>query len=59
MLQLEAEKEKRIEHVQQIAARRIGHMGLARGWSAWHSQFEEQQWRQRMLLQVLACSARL
>ena len=49
---LEAERQKRVDHLQQIAARRIGQMVLARGWSAWHSQFEEQQWRERMLLQA-------
>merc|ERR1739841_7799 len=50
--QLEAEREKRIAHVQQIAARRIGQLSLARGWSAWHGQVEAHQWRQRMLRQA-------
>ena len=31
----EAAREKRVEHLCGVAARRIGHLQLARGWSAW------------------------
>jgi hypothetical protein len=53
---LEAEREKRVEHLQGVAARRIGQMGLARGWSGWHEQWSEKR-RRRQLLQ--AAGARL
>ena len=33
--QLEAEREKRVQHLMEVAARRIGQQGLGRGWSAW------------------------
>ena len=36
-------------HLQQIAARRIGQMGLARGWSGWHDAWSGQRRRKRML----------
>ena len=37
--QLQLEREKRVEHLRQVAARRIGQMELAKGWSAWHEQY--------------------
>ena len=46
---LEAEREKRVAHIQQIAVRRIGQMNLARGWSAWHEQWEIRAGQQRLL----------
>ena len=46
---LEAERERRIAHVQQIAVRRIGQLALGRGWSAWHEQWElERRTQQRL-----------
>merc|ERR1719506_2398045 len=46
---LEQEREKRVAHLQQVAARRIGQMGLARGWSGWHGMWEEKKRRENML----------
>ena len=40
---LEEEKERRVEHLQRVAARRIGLGAVARGWSAWHAAWEERQ----------------
>ena len=34
--ELEAEKQKRVEHLVQVGVRRIFQQGLARGWTAWH-----------------------
>ena len=51
---LEAEREKRVAHVQSIAVRRIGQMGLARGWSAWHGQWAEDARRRRKLVGAAA-----
>ena len=42
-MMLEREREKRVEHLQRVAARRLGQLGLARGWSGWLAQHEEQQ----------------
>ena len=46
---LEAEKEKRVAHLQQQAARRMGQADLANGWSVWQSQWEEKAAQKRML----------
>ena len=46
---LEEEKERRVEHLQRVAARRIGLGAVARGWSAWHAAWEERR-RQRQML---------
>jgi len=54
--QLEAEKEKRIAHLQQSAARRIANAGIASGFSAWQEQWEEVNRKRRMLA---AAGARL
>ena len=40
-MKLEEEHEKRVEHLQQVAVRRIGQLALARGWSSWLAQHEE------------------
>eukprot|EP00966_Prymnesium_polylepis_P112882 2610958-Prymnesium_polylepis.1 len=37
--QLETEREKRVAHLQQVAARRIGQMELSKGWQAWFEQY--------------------
>ena len=55
-LQLEAEKEKRVAHLQQMAARRMGQQGLAAGWSTWQDQYLEAARQKRMLA---AAGARL
>jgi len=39
--QLEAEREKRVAHLQRIAASRIALHAVARGWSSWLALFEE------------------
>ena len=44
-----AEKEKRVEHLCGMIARRIMQKDLSRGWSAWHEQWEEETRRKRML----------
>jgi hypothetical protein len=54
--QLEAEKEKRVAHLQQSAARRIANAGIASGFSAWQEQWEEVNRKRRMLA---AAGARL
>ena len=50
--ELEAEREKRVAHVQQIAVRRLGQMALARGWSSWHELWEVRSQEQRRLRAV-------
>ena len=47
--QAEAEKEKRIAHLQQSAARRIACRDIALGFTAWQEQWEEAARRKRML----------
>jgi hypothetical protein len=47
--QLEREKEKRIEHVQFVAARRIANRALASGWSKWHGDWADGKRLNRML----------
>ena len=37
----EAEKEKRVAHLQSLGVRRLVQGKLARGWSAWLEQYEE------------------
>ena len=54
--QLEAEKEKRVAHLQQQAARRIANAGIASGFSRWQEQWEEAARKKRL---VLAAGARL
>jgi len=53
---LEAEKEKRVAHLQAQAARRMGQADLLAGWSVWHEQWEEVSKQKRMLA---AAGARL
>ena len=55
-LALEAEKEKRVAHLQQQAMRRIANAGLASGFGAWQEQWEEAARQKRMLA---AAGARL
>ena len=54
--QLEAEKEKRVAHLQQQAMRRIANAGIASGFSAWQEQWAEAARQKRMLA---AAAARL
>ena len=54
--QLEAEKEKRVAHLQQQAMRRIANAGIASGFSAWQEQWAEAARQKRMLA---AAGARL
>ena len=46
---LEAEKEKRIAHTQQMAAMRMGKQQLSKGWQTWLDGWLEQQRHKRML----------
>ena len=46
---MQAEKEKRIAHTQQMAVRRIGKRDLTRGWVAWSEMYLEQRRRKNML----------
>ena len=53
-MEMEAERERRVAHLQQVAARRVMQMGLARGWSAWLEQYDTHLMHQRMLKQAAA-----
>jgi len=46
---LALEREKRVAHLQQLAARRIGQQGLAKGWNAWFEMWEVRSRQQRQL----------
>ena len=48
-LKVEEEREKRVNHLQQVAARRLGQMVLARGWGGWHETWASAYRRQRLL----------
>eukprot|EP00966_Prymnesium_polylepis_P226711 5245037-Prymnesium_polylepis.1 len=53
---LEAEREKRVAHLQEVAARRIGQMEIAKGWQAWLDVYMEDL-RCRQLLK--GCAVRM
>ena len=46
---LEAEKEKRVAHLQQMAVKRMMQAGLTKGWQTWLDMYLEHQRHQRML----------
>ena len=46
---LEAEKEKRIAHLQQMAAKRMMQAGLTKGWQTWLDMYLEHERHKRML----------
>ena len=48
-LRAKEEREKRVSHLMQVAARRVGQMALSRGWSGWHDAWSSQRRRMRML----------
>ena len=48
-LKVEEERDKRVRHLEQIAARRIGQMGLARAWGGWHEAWYGARRRKRLL----------
>ena len=48
-LKVDEEREKRVNHLQQVAARRIGQMALSRGWGGWHDAWSGARRRQRLL----------
>eukprot|EP00966_Prymnesium_polylepis_P238852 5523863-Prymnesium_polylepis.1 len=48
----EMAREKRVAHLQEVAARRIGQMEVSRAWLTWSTKYEEHAWRQRVLRQV-------
>ena len=45
----EAERERRTEHVQEMAVRRLGKRELGRGWQAWLDEYMERRRKQRLL----------
>ena len=47
--QLEAEKEKRVEHVRHLAIRRLANRQLASGWMAWYGAWAEGRRVQQLL----------
>ena len=47
--QLEAQKELRLAHLQQMAAKRMMQAGLTKGWQTWLDLYEERQRSMRML----------
>ena len=47
--QLELEKAKRVEHLAKVGIKRMFQAGLAKGWSAWHAQWEEKVRQQNLL----------
>ena len=49
---LEAERERRVAHVQQLAVRRMAQQGLARGWRAWAEATKEARRREALLRSV-------
>ena len=49
---LEQEKEKRVNHLQQMGVKRLMNAGLARGWSAWHGVYAERRRKLNMLKQA-------
>ena len=55
-MQLEAERERRVTHLQNVAARRIGQMELSKGWSAWLEQYQA---RVRCKQLLAGCTARM
>ena len=56
--ELSREKELRVEHLKQIATRRILRGALARGWSAWQGQWEEDRRIGRLMARASACLVR-
>ena len=47
--ELEAERERRVNHLQSIGIRRLMQQGLARGWSAWYDSYEDAMHKKRLL----------
>ena len=54
--ELEAEREKRVQHLSQIGVKRMMNHKLSLGWSAWYEMYTEYLRKQRLLK---AASARL
>ena len=48
-LEMEAQREKQIAHIQQIAVRRIAQMGLAKGYTAWQTKYLEAKRRKNLI----------
>ena len=51
--QLERERERRVEQLQQMGVKRLMNRELALGWSAWHSMYAEYKHRQRLVRHAL------
>jgi len=49
---LEEEKEKRVEHIKQMAAHRFGKQSILRGWTAWHALWSGRNENRRVLQQA-------
>ena len=43
------DKERRVEHLSQMATRRLSRQGVSRGFTAWAEEWEEGQRRRRLL----------
>ena len=50
----EEARERRVAHIAQTFARRIMRAGLAKGWQTWADQYEEAQYKKRVLAGVVA-----
>ena len=47
--ELEREREKRVQHLQQLGVRRLIQQGLARGWTTWVDGYRDLQRKRRLL----------
>ena len=47
--ELALERERRVEHLQQLGLKRLRNMSLARGWSAWHDKWTEHAHKLRLM----------
>ncbi|KOO28483.1 hypothetical protein Ctob_008807, partial [Chrysochromulina tobinii] len=50
--ELEAEKEKRVAHLQQLGVKRLRNQSIARAWSAWHGTWFEVTRKRRLMRQA-------
>ena len=47
--EIEAERQKRVEHLAKVGVRRIMQHGLAKGWTTWHDQYLFAEHQRRLL----------
>ena len=50
--EMAAERERRVEHIGQMALRRIVQAGLARGWQQWYDEYYEAKRQKQLLAQA-------